>query len=141
MDAQVAAVAGRIGPAQLDRLVAETIKRFELADPDPAADPEDGYLHVDPRHVTVHDQDVHFAGTLRIEAEVDLADALDLNHALAHGRRNPEGPRIRPVRWTPAAPRRSATSPAPRPRWTSCPGGPERTAPAGRTRTPGVRAG
>ena len=30
MDAQVAAVAGRIGPAQLDRLVAETIKRFEL---------------------------------------------------------------------------------------------------------------
>ncbi len=32
VDAQVAAVAGRIGPAQLDRLVAETIKRFELAD-------------------------------------------------------------------------------------------------------------
>ncbi len=32
VDAQVAAVAGRIGPAQLDRLVAETIKRFDLAD-------------------------------------------------------------------------------------------------------------
>ncbi len=32
MDAQVAAVAGRIGAAQLDRLVAETIKRFDLAD-------------------------------------------------------------------------------------------------------------
>ena len=31
VDAQVAAVAGRIGPAQLDRLVAETIKRYDLA--------------------------------------------------------------------------------------------------------------
>ncbi|GAA2109781.1 HNH endonuclease signature motif containing protein [Nocardioides furvisabuli] len=84
VDAQVVAVAGRIGPAQLDRLVAETIKRFDLATADPAADPEDGYLHVDPRHVTIHDQDVHFAGTVRLEAEVDLADGLDLHQALAH---------------------------------------------------------
>ncbi|WP_460691327.1 HNH endonuclease signature motif containing protein, partial [Nocardioides flavus (ex Wang et al. 2016)] len=29
--------------------------------------------------------DVHFAGTMRIEAEVDLADALDLHRAVAHG--------------------------------------------------------
>ena len=85
VDAQVAAVAGRIGPAQLDRLVAEAIKRFDLADPDPAADPEDGYLHVDPRHVTIHDDDVHFAGTVRVEAEVDIADAIDLDRAVAHG--------------------------------------------------------
>ncbi len=85
VDAQVAAVAGKIGPARLDRLVAETIKRFDLAETDPAADPEDGYLHVDPRHVTIHDQDVHFAGTVRLEAEIDLADGLDLHHALAHG--------------------------------------------------------
>ncbi|WP_224274159.1 HNH endonuclease signature motif containing protein [Nocardioides lacusdianchii] len=85
VDAQVAAVAGKIGPAQLDRLVAETIKRFDLAEADPAADPEDGYLHVDPRHVTIHDRDVHFAGTVRLEAEIDLADGLDLHQALAHG--------------------------------------------------------
>jgi 5-methylcytosine-specific restriction endonuclease McrA len=85
VDAQVAAVAGKIGPAQLDRLVAETIKRFDLAETDLAADPEDGYLHVDPRHVTIHDEDVHFAGTVRLEAEVDLADGLDLHRALAHG--------------------------------------------------------
>ena len=37
------------------------------------------------RHVTIHDQDVHFAGTVRLEAEVDLADGLDLHQALAHG--------------------------------------------------------
>ncbi|HEU4336006.1 MAG TPA: DUF222 domain-containing protein, partial [Nocardioides sp.] len=85
VDAQVAAVAGRVGPAQLDRLVAEAIKRFDLAEPDPAADPEDGHLHVDPRHVTIHSDDVHFAGTMRLEAELDIADALDLDRALAHG--------------------------------------------------------
>ena len=85
VDAQVAAVAGRIGVAQLDRLVAETVKRFDLAEAEPAADPEDGYLHVDPRHVTIHDDDVHFAGTMRLEAEVDIADALDLDRAVAHG--------------------------------------------------------
>ncbi|MBL0747810.1 HNH endonuclease signature motif containing protein [Nocardioides baculatus] len=83
VDAQVAAVAGRIGPAQLDRLVAETIKRFDLADLDPAADPEDGYLSVDPRHVTLHDDDVHFAGTMRWEAELDIADSLDLDQTLS----------------------------------------------------------
>jgi hypothetical protein len=84
VDSQVAAVAGRIGTAQLDRLVAETIKRYDLAVADPAADPEDGYLAVDPRHVTVNTDDVHYAGTLRIEAELDIADALDLDRAVAH---------------------------------------------------------
>jgi hypothetical protein len=84
VDSQVAAVAGRIGTAQLDRLLAETIKRYDLATADPAADPEDGYLAVDPRHVTVNTDDVHYAGTLRIEAEVDIADALDLDRAVAH---------------------------------------------------------
>ncbi|RYC11305.1 HNH endonuclease signature motif containing protein [Nocardioides zhouii] len=84
IDSQVAAVAGRIGTAQLDRLVAESIKRFELATPDPAADPEDGYLSVDPRHVTVNKEDVHYAGTLHVEADLDLADALDLDQALSH---------------------------------------------------------
>jgi hypothetical protein len=84
VDSQVAAVAGRIGTAQLDRLLAETIKRYDLATADPAADPEDGWQHVDPRHVTVNTDDVHYAGTLRIEAEVDIADALDLDRAVAH---------------------------------------------------------
>ena len=118
VDAQVAAVAGRVGPAQLDRLVAEAINRFDLAEVDPAADPEDGYLHVDPRHATIHDDDVHFAGTMRLEAELDIADALDLDRALAHGAatRKALGSTSR---WTPAARRPSATWPAPRPRSTS----------------------
>jgi hypothetical protein len=84
VDSQVAAVAGRIGQAQLDRLVAETIKRYDLATADPAADPEDGWQHVDPRHVTVNKDDVHYAGTLHLEADLDLADALDLDRAVAH---------------------------------------------------------
>jgi hypothetical protein len=84
VDAQVAAVAGRIGSAQLDRLVAETIKRYDLATADPTKDPEDGYLAVDPRHVTVNKDDLHYAGTLHLEADLDLADALDLDRAVAH---------------------------------------------------------
>jgi hypothetical protein len=84
VDAQVAAVAGRIGQAQLDRLVVETIKRYDLATADPSADPEDGWQHVDPRHVTVNTDDVHYAGTLHLEADLDLADALDLDRAVAH---------------------------------------------------------
>ncbi|MCP3421402.1 HNH endonuclease signature motif containing protein [Nocardioides pinisoli] len=85
VDAQVAAVAGKVGPAQLDRLVAEAIKRFDLAEPDPTADPEDGWLHVDPRHASIDTQDVHYAGTMRMEAELDIADALDVDRALVHG--------------------------------------------------------
>ncbi|SEC62086.1 protein of unknown function [Nocardioides exalbidus] len=83
VDDQVTAVAGKVGVAQLDRLVAEAIKRFQLAQPDRAADPDDGYLYVDPRHVTVLDQDVHFAGTVHVEADLDLADGIDLDHALS----------------------------------------------------------
>ncbi|NPD06848.1 DUF222 domain-containing protein [Nocardioides sp. zg-1308] len=85
VDTQVAAVAGRVGPAQLERLVAETIKRHHLDTHDPTSDPEDGYLAVDPRHATLHSEDVHYAGTMRFEAELDIADALDLDRALAHG--------------------------------------------------------
>ncbi|RYC02243.1 HNH endonuclease signature motif containing protein [Nocardioides ganghwensis] len=84
VDSQVAAVAGRIGQAQLDRLLAETIRRYDLATADPTKDPEEGWQHVDPRHVTVDKDDVHYAGTLHLEADLDLADALDLDRAVAH---------------------------------------------------------
>ena len=124
VDAQVAAVAGRIGPAQLDRLVAETIKRFELAGVDPAADPEDGYLSVDPRHATLNTDDVHYAGTLHFEADLDIADAPRPRPGPGPRRRGPEGPRLHRVASTSAAPRPSATSPAPRPPSTSSQGQP-----------------
>ena len=83
VDAQVAAVAGKVGPAQLNRLVAEAIRRFELASDEPF-DP-DGWQKVDPRHVRIDRDDVHYAGTLHLEAELDIADALDLDRALTHG--------------------------------------------------------
>ena len=84
VDSQVAAVAGKVGTAQLDRLVAEAIRRFELAEADPTQDPDDGWQHVDPRHVTLDRDDVHFAGTLHLEADLDIADALDLDRELTH---------------------------------------------------------
>ena len=76
-----------------------------------------------PRHATLNDRDVHYAGTMRFEADLDLADALDLDRALVHGaaRRRPSAP---PSPSTPAAPPRSVTSPAPRPPSTSTPRAP-----------------
>ena len=70
--------------------------------------------------MTVFDDDVHFAGTLHIEAELDIADALDVDRALVHGAatRKALGSASR---WTPDAPPRSVTSPAPRPPSTSTP--------------------
>ena len=96
VDSQVAAVAGRIGQAQLDRLVAEAIKRYDLADDvlDPAADPEDGRLHVDPRHVTVDTDDVHFAGTMHVEADDRHRRRARPRPGARPPRRDPEGPRL-----------------------------------------------
>ncbi len=84
VDRMVAPFAHRTGPAAVDRLVAEAIARTGL--PTPAEHPDDPAPAVpDARHVTVHDQDVAYAGTVRVEAELDLADALDLDHAVRLG--------------------------------------------------------
>jgi hypothetical protein len=79
VDAQVAGMVERIGPAQLDRLVAEAIKRHHLADD--AVDHDEG-LAVDPRHATLDTDHVSYAGTMRLEAELGIADALDLDREL-----------------------------------------------------------
>ncbi len=94
VDAQVAAVAGKVGVAQLDRLVAEAIRRYDLA-PETGPDDEAGedhedfaadqHLGADPRHVTFDTRHVHYDGVMRMEAEIDLADAFDLDAAVAHG--------------------------------------------------------
>ena len=80
VDAQVAPFAHRIGPAQLDRLVAEAVARFM---PDQAL--QDAQQAAERRHVTFHHEQVSFDGTTFVEAELDLADALDLDAAITRG--------------------------------------------------------
>ncbi len=80
VDTQVAAVAHRIGPAQLHRLITEATARF---DPDRAG--ADRQAAADARRVDVRLADLTTAGTVYVEGEVDLADALDLETTLATG--------------------------------------------------------
>ena len=80
VDAQVAPFAHRIGIAALERLIAEAIARFM---PDRAA--EDAVKAADGRHFTIDHQQVSFGGTSQVTGELDLADALDLDAAVAKG--------------------------------------------------------
>ena len=80
VDAQVAPFAHRIGPTQTDRLVAAAIARF---DPDLAE--QQRRAAADGRFFEVDHQQVAFAGTSRVYGELDLADALDLDAAVAAG--------------------------------------------------------
>ncbi len=80
VDAQVAGFAHKIGLAALDRLVAEAIARYM---PDLAV--QNAEQAAERRHFTIHHQQVSFDGTSRIEGELDLADALDLDAALTRG--------------------------------------------------------
>ncbi|MBO9523050.1 MAG: DUF222 domain-containing protein [Nocardioidaceae bacterium] len=80
VDGQVAQYAPRIGNAALDRLVDEAIARFM---PQTAA--EMAEKAADGRHVTINHQQVSFAGTSLLQAELDLPDALDLDKALQAG--------------------------------------------------------
>ena len=80
VDAQVAPFAHRIGIAALERLIAEAIARFM---PDKAA--EDAVKAADARHFTIDHQQVSFGGTSQVTGELDLADALDLDTAVAKG--------------------------------------------------------
>ena len=79
VDAHVAPVAHKIGPAQLMRLVEEAKARFdpEQAEADRAAAAES-------RHVDIDLAAVGVAGTAHVDANLDLADALDLETAVAH---------------------------------------------------------
>jgi hypothetical protein len=80
VDAQVAGFAHRVGPAQTDRLVAAAAARFDpdLADSERQAAADRRCFEVDHRQVS-------FAGTSRVYGELDLADALDLDAAVAAG--------------------------------------------------------
>jgi hypothetical protein len=80
VDTHVAAVAQKIRPAQLDRLVNEAIGRYMPAEVERLAE-----ASWDKRHLTLHDQLVSFTGTMSLDAELDIADALDLEAAIAAG--------------------------------------------------------
>jgi len=78
VDRHVGPVAHRIGPAQTERLVAEAIARHM-----PETAEETRRAAADGRHFDVDHHQVSFAGTSLIHGEVDLADALDLDAAVA----------------------------------------------------------
>src|SRR3954449_8780438 len=80
VDVQVAGFAHRIRPSGVDRLVQEAIVRFM---PEEARRRREAAA--DGRHVHVHTHQVSFEGTVWVGAEVDLADALDLDTALSAG--------------------------------------------------------
>jgi hypothetical protein len=80
VDRHVSPVAHKVGPAQLERTVAEAIGRYMPEEVQRLAE-----ASWDKRHVTVHDQLVSFTGTMTVEAELDIADALDLEAAVAAG--------------------------------------------------------
>ena len=80
VDDQVAAFAHKIGYAALERLIEEAVARFM-----PAQALQDAQQAADGRHVTFHHQQVSCTGTTYMEAELDLADALDLDTALTRG--------------------------------------------------------
>ncbi len=80
VDAQLARYAHKTGPAQTQRLVDAAIARFM---PELAA--ERRQAAADGRHFDIDLDQISFAGTARIDAELDLADALDLDDALRAG--------------------------------------------------------
>ena len=77
VDRHVAAVAHKIRPTALDRLVTEAIARFM-----PETAEEIRRRAADGRHFTVDHDQVSFAGTSYLHGELDLADALDLDDAI-----------------------------------------------------------
>ena len=80
VDRHVARFAHKVGIAQLDRLVEEALVRF-----DPAQAEQRRLESADNRHVTIYTNHVGFDGTVHLQGELDLADALDLDAALSDG--------------------------------------------------------
>ncbi len=80
VDAQVVRFAHKTGPAQTQRLVETAIATFM---PDYAREQRE--RAADQRYFTVAHDQVSFAGTSRVHGELDLADALDLEDAVAAG--------------------------------------------------------
>ncbi len=80
VDAQISAFANRISPAELQPLIDTAIAQFM---PEHAA--EIAAAAADTRDVRIDHGQISFAGTSRIEGEIDFLDALDLEAALQAG--------------------------------------------------------
>ncbi|HSV38356.1 MAG TPA: HNH endonuclease signature motif containing protein [Nocardioidaceae bacterium] len=80
VDRHIAAVAHKVGLAVLDRLIDEAKARFMPEEAE--ADQRDA---MDGRHFGVDHRQVSMTGTSRVYGELDLADALDLDAAVAAG--------------------------------------------------------
>ena len=78
VDAKVAAFAHSIGPAQLGRLIEEAKARF-----DPEATEAERLAAAEAGHFDIALAEVGVDGRVRIDGDVDLADALDLEAAIA----------------------------------------------------------
>ncbi len=107
VDRHVAQVAHKIGPVQLERLVDEAIATHmpELAE-------ERRLAKADGRYFTVEQQQVSYDGTSAVHGELDLADALDLEQAIAGLRRPAEGPGFGGLPERPPCRRGRRTSPS-----------------------------
>ncbi len=79
VDGQVAPVAGRIGPTQLDRIISEAITRY---DPETAAERQ--FADLERRHVDIHPGELldGATATATLDGVLDLADGLDLHTTL-----------------------------------------------------------
>ena len=80
VDHQVAHVAHKVRPAQLDRLVAEAIGRFMPEEADRRR-----RQAADGRYFTIDTRQPSLRGTSTVYGELDLADALDLDAAVTAG--------------------------------------------------------
>jgi hypothetical protein len=81
VDAQVVAVAHKIGPAQLERVILEAVRRF-----DPERAHADEVAAAEQRHVTIHDHRLAGSvtgGCVEVSATLDVVDARDLESAVA----------------------------------------------------------
>jgi len=79
VDAQVCEFVNKMSRGAIDRLVDEAIARFM-----PALAKQQREAAADQRCFTIDHGQVSFAGTALIQGELDLADAIDLDTALAH---------------------------------------------------------
>ena len=80
VDRHLAHQAHRCSFAQIDRAVADALRLF-----DPTEAEKRRREAADARHFDVDLQQVSFDGTVHVDADLDLADALDLNDAITAG--------------------------------------------------------